>query len=53
MKMDILMSILEETGLVISNDNKKIDRFRGRIIFPIKEYLRKSAWIWGKDNRLK
>ena len=27
---------LEETGLVISNDDKKIDRFRGRIIFPIK-----------------
>ena len=27
---------LEETGLVIASDNKKIDRFRERIIFPIK-----------------
>ena len=40
---------LEETGLVISNDDKKIDRFRGRIIFPIKSI---SGRVLGFGGRI-
>ncbi len=40
---------LEETGLIISNDNKKIDRFRGRIIFPIKSI---SGRVLGFGGRI-
>ena len=40
---------LLETGLVISNDDKKIDRFRGRIIFPIKSI---SGRVLGFGGRI-
>ncbi len=40
---------LEETGLVISNEYKKIDRFRGRIIFPIKSI---SGRVLGFGGRI-
>ena len=40
---------LEETGLIIYNDDKKIDRFRGRIIFPIKSI---SGRVLGFGGRI-
>ena len=40
---------LIETGLVISSENKKIDRFRGRIIFPIKSI---SGRVLGFGGRI-
>tara|TARA_B100001057_G_scaffold355453_1_gene357464 strand:+ start:14398 stop:16329 length:1932 start_codon:yes stop_codon:yes gene_type:complete len=40
---------LKETGLVIAGENKMIDRFRGRIIFPIKSI---SGRILGFGGRI-
>ena len=40
---------LNETGLVINSNNKKIDRFRGRIIFPIKSI---SGRVLGFGGRI-
>ena len=40
---------LKETGLVITDENKKIDRFRGRIIFPIKSI---SGRVLGFGGRI-
>ena len=40
---------LEETGLIMSIDDKKIDRFRGRIIFPIKSI---SGRVLGFGGRI-
>ena len=40
---------LDKTGLVIYNENKGIDRFRGRVIFPIKSI---SGRIQGFGARL-
>ncbi len=40
---------LVETGLVISNDNNFVDRFRGRIMFPIKSI---SGRILGFGGRI-
>ncbi len=40
---------LIETGLVITSENKKIDRFRGRIIFPIKSI---SGRVLGFGGRI-
>ena len=39
---------LEETGLVIASDNKKIDRFRERIIFPIKSIAGRVLGVGGR-----
>ena len=39
---------LEETGLVIASDNKKIDRFRERIIFPIKSIAGRVIGFGGR-----
>ena len=39
---------LEETGLVIVSDNKKIDRFRERIIFPIKSIAGRVLGFGGR-----
>ena len=39
---------LEETGLVIASDNKKIDRFRERIIFPIKSIAGRVLGFGGR-----
>ena len=39
---------LEETGLVIAIDNKKIDRFRERIIFPIKSIAGRVLGFGGR-----
>ncbi|MDG2500439.1 MAG: DNA primase [Flavobacteriaceae bacterium] len=41
-------NFLEETGLVLSNANKKIDRFRGRIIFPIKSIAGRIVGFGGR-----
>ena len=30
------LNFLEKTGLVIVNEDRKVDRFRGRVIFPIR-----------------
>ncbi len=40
---------LKESGLVITSDNKKFDRFRGRIIFPIKSI---SGRVLGFGGRI-
>ena len=40
---------LKETGLVIASENKMIDRFRGRIIFPIKSI---SGRVLGFGGRI-
>ncbi|MCH1444279.1 MAG: DNA primase [Flavobacteriaceae bacterium] len=39
---------LEETGLVLSTADKKIDRFRGRIIFPIKSIAGRIVGFGGR-----
>ena len=39
---------LIETGLVIDSDNKKIDRFRDRIIFPIKSIAGRVLGFGGR-----
>ena len=39
---------LKETGLVIASDNKMIDRFRGRIIFPIKSIAGRVLGFGGR-----
>ena len=39
---------LEETGLVLSSNNKKIDRYRGRIIFPIKSIAGRIVGFGGR-----
>ena len=39
---------LEETGLVLSFNDKKIDRFRGRIIFPIKSIAGRIVGFGGR-----
>ena len=41
-------NFLEETGLVLSNADKKIDRFRGRIIFPIKSIAGRIVGFGGR-----
>ena len=39
---------LEETGLVLNSNDKKIDRFRGRIIFPIKSLAGRIVGFGGR-----
>ena len=39
---------LEETGLVLTSNDKKIDRFRGRIIFPIKSLAGRIVGFGGR-----
>ena len=39
---------LDETGLVILSNDKKIDRFRGRIIFPIKSLAGRIVGFGGR-----
>lgn len=41
-------NFLEETGLVLSTADKKIDRFRGRIIFPIKSIAGRIVGFGGR-----
>ena len=41
-------SFLEETGLILSTADKKIDRFRGRIIFPIKSIAGRIVGFGGR-----
>ncbi len=41
-------NFLEETGLVLSSADKKIDRFRGRIIFPIKSIAGRIVGFGGR-----
>tara|TARA_B100000029_G_scaffold493335_1_gene555701 strand:- start:3640 stop:5592 length:1953 start_codon:yes stop_codon:yes gene_type:complete len=43
------LNYLEKTGLTIVNEEKKIDRFRGRIIFPI---LSMSGRVLGFGGRI-
>ena len=41
-------NFLEETGLILSSADKKIDRFRGRIIFPIKSIAGRIVGFGGR-----
>ena len=41
-------NFLEETGLILSTADKKIDRFRGRIIFPIKSIAGRIVGFGGR-----
>ena len=43
------LEFLEKTGLVIVNENRQIDRFRGRVIFPIRSM---SGRIQGFGGRI-
>ena len=43
------LDFLEKTGLVIVNENRQIDRFRGRVIFPIRSM---SGRVQGFGGRI-
>lgn len=43
------LEFLEKTGLVIVNENRQVDRFRGRVIFPIRSM---SGRIQGFGGRI-
>ena len=42
------LNFLEKTGLTIVNENKKYDRFRGRVIFPIHNLSNKVIGFGGR-----
>jgi DNA primase len=43
------LEFLEKTGLVIVNENRQVDRFRGRVIFPIRSM---SGRVQGFGGRI-
>ncbi len=43
------LDFLEKTGLVIVNENRQVDRFRGRVIFPIRSM---SGRVQGFGGRI-
>ena len=48
------LDFLEQTGLTIINENRKIDRFRGRVLFPIKSMAGRTVGFGGRilgDNK--
>ncbi len=48
------LDFLEQTGLTIVNENRKIDRFRGRVLFPIKSMAGRTVGFGGRilgDNK--
>lgn len=47
-RKDISAKLLEETGLVIMGDRGPYDRFRGRIIFPIKDHRGRLSGFGGR-----
>lgn len=42
------LQFLEKTGLTIVNDNRQIDRFRGRVLFPIKSMAGRVVGFGGR-----
>ncbi len=42
------LEFLERTGLTIVNENSQIDRFRGRVIFPIKDRVGRVIGFGGR-----
>ena len=48
------LEFLEKTGLTIVNEDRKIDRFRGRVLFPIKSMAGRTVGFGGRilgDNK--
>lgn len=48
------LEFLEKTGLTIVNEERKIDRFRGRVLFPIKSMAGRTVGFGGRilgDNK--
>ncbi|MGB1449322.1 MAG: DNA primase [Flavobacteriaceae bacterium] len=48
------LDFLEQTGLTIVNEDRKIDRFRGRVLFPIKSMAGRTVGFGGRilgDNK--
>lgn len=48
------LEFLEKTGLTIVNEERKIDRFRGRVLFPIKSMVGRTVGFGGRilgDNK--
>ena len=48
------LEFLEKTGLTIVNEDRRIDRFRGRILFPIKSMAGRTVGFGGRilaDNK--
>jgi len=48
------LEYLEKTGLTIVNEDRKIDRFRGRVLFPIKSMAGRTVGFGGRilgDNK--
>ncbi len=48
------LDFLEKTGLTIVNEERKIDRFRGRVLFPIKSMAGRTLGFGGRilgDNK--
>jgi DNA primase len=42
------LEFLEKTGLTIVNEERKIDRFRGRVLFPIKSMAGRTVGFGGR-----
>ena len=54
LKQGYQLEFLEKTGLTIVNENRKIDRFRGRVLFPIKSMSGRVVGFGGRilgDNK--
>ena len=54
LKQGYQLEFLEKTGLTIVNDDRKIDRFRGRVLFPIKSMSGRVVGFGGRilgDNK--
>ena len=49
LKKGYKLEFLEKTGLVIVNEDRKVDRFRGRVIFPIRSM---SGRVQGFGGRI-
>ena len=53
-KQGYKLEFLEQTGLTIVNEERKIDRFRGRVLFPIKSMAGRVVGFGGRilgDNK--
>ena len=54
LKQGYQLEFLEKTGLTIVNEDRKIDRFRGRVLFPIKSMSGRVVGFGGRilgDNK--
>ena len=48
LKQGYALEFLEKTGLTIVNENRQIDRFRGRVLFPIKSMAGRILGFGGR-----